>query len=59
MNSASTSEISSTTITTAGRGHQNLPVVPGMSSNGMNATMFVRMLKTTGPAISLAPRIAA
>ncbi len=59
MNSASNSEIASTTITTAPSGHQKLPVTPGMNSSGMKATMLVRILKVTGPAISRAPCTAA
>ena len=59
MNSASASETSSTMITTAGKGHQNLPVVPGRYSNGTKAMTLVRMLKITGRAMSCVPRIAA
>ena len=46
-------------MTTAGSGHQNLPVVPGMNSSGTKATMVVRMAKVTGVATSRAPLIAA
>ena len=59
MNGASASGTSRMMITTTGSGFQNCPVSPGMNISGTNATTFVRMLKTTGPLISRAPRIAA
>src|SRR6056297_872607 len=54
MNRASSSDTASTTMTTAGRGHQYLPVVPGMKSSGTNAMMFVMIANVTGLAMSRA-----
>ena len=42
-------------MTTTGNGPQNLPVSPGMNISGTKATMLVRILNVTGPAISRVP----
>ena len=58
MNRASSREMASTVITTAGSGHQYSPVVPGRNITGRKATMLVRMAKVTGAAMSRAPMMA-
>jgi len=52
MNKASSRDTASTTMTTAGRGHQKLPVRPEMNSNGTKAMILARILKITGRAMS-------
>jgi hypothetical protein len=59
MNRASTQEMTNALVTTSGMTRKIFPKKPGTIASGMNATMFVRMLKEMGTATSRAPRIAA
>ena len=45
------SDIKNVEQTTSGMTRKNLPITPGTKYIGMNATMFVIMLKVTGRAI--------
>src|SRR6056297_1933212 len=59
INNASSKETANITMTTAGKGCQNLPVSPGIKSKGTKAIIVVVILKMTGRDTSLVPAMAA
>ncbi len=46
-------------MTTSGIDTMNLPMMPDMNNNGMNAATVVRIVVVTGPINSNAPTVAA